>query len=626
VRYPAEFRLRIVRLFLEENYTQRMIADEFGVGKSTIGHWVRRYRNEGEEGLRDRPVPKRKPTAKKSLVREKIVETKLANPRFGIRRIRDTLRRFLLLKTSAETVRKTLHAEGLADPPQAKKPRRSDPKPRFFERSTPNQLWQTDIFTFRLAGKNAYLIGFIDDYSRYLVGLQLYRSQTAEHVLETYRTAVGEYGVPKEMLTDNGRQYTNWRGTTRFEKEMAKDRVKHFRSRPHHPMTLGKIERFWKTIWGEFLSRAQFDTFEEARERVALWCKYYNHRRPHQGIGSLCPADRFFEVQGELRTVIERGVEDNALELALRGKPNPPFYMVGRFDGQSVVMHAEKGKLKLSLDGQEVDGARELEYNMEGSADGPTQQQEDQAADSQATDNSTGTAVGHIAGSDTGDTTLPAPSPAAQPEVQRAPEGPGGADGLDRGAVGDERLPGAVDQLHAAEQMAGRCAAGYVERTGAEAPGGQRWREPQQPAAEASGEGCATAADAAGAEPAQRPSAASAQCGAGQTQRRGLKSAWECALQRRGDVDEHRSGGSRPAAGGSDHARAGRSADGHGSCRAAGGLAQDLPRMGEAGAGQHAGWADGPAAWTSHETETGSGADPAGEGEAGPARRDGVQG
>jgi transposase InsO family protein len=234
-----------VRLFLEENYTQRMIADEFGVGKSTIGHWVRRYRNEGEEGLRDRPVPKRKPTAKKSLVREKIVETKLANPRFGIRRIRDTLRRFLLLKTSAETVRKTLHAEGLADPPQAKKPRRSDPKPRFFERSTPNQLWQTDIFTFRLAGKNAYLIGFIDDYSRYLVGLQLYRSQTAEHVLETYRTAVGEYGVPKEMLTDNGRQYTNWRGTTRFEKEMAKDRVKHFRSRPHHPMTLGKIERFW---------------------------------------------------------------------------------------------------------------------------------------------------------------------------------------------------------------------------------------------------------------------------------------------------------------------------------------------------------------------------------------------
>ena len=71
----------------------------------------------------------------------------------------------------------------------------------------------------------------MDDYSRYINGLGFYRSQMAEHVIETYRCAVGEYEVPKEMLTDNGRQYTNWRGTTRFEKELAKDRVKHIKSR-----------------------------------------------------------------------------------------------------------------------------------------------------------------------------------------------------------------------------------------------------------------------------------------------------------------------------------------------------------------------------------------------------------
>ena len=93
--------------------------------------------------------------------------------------------------------------------------------------------------TFRLAGRNAYLIGFMDDYSRYVTALGLYRSQTAAHVLETYRRGIAEYGVPREMLTDNGRQYTNWRGKTRFEREMQKDRVRHIRSRPHHPMTLG---------------------------------------------------------------------------------------------------------------------------------------------------------------------------------------------------------------------------------------------------------------------------------------------------------------------------------------------------------------------------------------------------
>ena len=99
------------------------------------------------------------------------------------------------------------------------------------------------------------------------------------------------------MLTDNGRQYTSWRGTSRFEAELKKDRVAHFKSRPHHPMTLGKIERFWETIWQEFLSRAQFDSFDSARERIKLWIKYYNHKRPHQGIDGICPADRFFEIQ-----------------------------------------------------------------------------------------------------------------------------------------------------------------------------------------------------------------------------------------------------------------------------------------------------------------------------------------
>ncbi|HSB72645.1 MAG TPA: transposase family protein [Candidatus Methylomirabilis sp.] len=94
---------------------------------------------------------------------------------------------------------------------------------------------QTDIFTFRLGGKNAYLIGLLDDHSRYVVGLDVFRSQTAEHVLEVYRRAVAEYGVPKEMLTDQGRQFSSWRGTTRFEAELKKDRVHHLKSRPPPP-------------------------------------------------------------------------------------------------------------------------------------------------------------------------------------------------------------------------------------------------------------------------------------------------------------------------------------------------------------------------------------------------------
>src|SRR5512147_1937855 len=166
------------------------------------------------------------------------------------------------------------------------------------------------------------------------------------------------------MLTERGGQYTNWRGSSRFERELGKDRVRHIKSQAHHPMTLGKIERFWKTIYEEFLVRAQFVSFEEARERIRQWVQYYNHKRPHQGIGGLCPADRFFEIQVELKKTIEQGIADNVLEMALRGKPKEPFYMVGRMEGQSVVLRAEKGKLRLMVDDEEGGEKQEMVYDV----------------------------------------------------------------------------------------------------------------------------------------------------------------------------------------------------------------------------------------------------------------------
>jgi transposase InsO family protein len=362
-RYGYEFKLRCVKLQLEEGLPLSLLSKEVGASGDSIRSWVKAYRERGEAGLRNQgrslgsrqklPVP----------VREKIVEIKKREPFFGVKRISHLLKRVFFLSASPEAVRRTLKEESLIVPAKKKHPANIT-RPRFFERSTPNQMWQGDIFTFRLGGRYAYLVGMIDDYSRYLVGLELYRSQTADQVIEVYRRAVGEYGVPKEVLTDRGRQYTSWRGTTRFERELGKDRVKHIKSQAHHPMTLGKIERFWKTIYEEFLVRSQFGSFEEAQERVRHWVKYYNHKRPHQGIGGLFPADRYFEIQGEMRKVMEKGIAENVLEMALRGKPREPFYMVGRMEGQSVVLRAEKGKLRLMVDDEEEGKSKELVYEV----------------------------------------------------------------------------------------------------------------------------------------------------------------------------------------------------------------------------------------------------------------------
>jgi len=360
--YPYEFRLKMVRLYLEEGYSTTVLREHFGVSGHSVVRWVKAYRQQGTEGLVAKLRTGSKPKMTETVKRQ-IVGIKKKHPEHGSRRIADVLKRFFLVPASATSVHKTLCDAGLTKKAKSK-PVKNPAKPRFFERSRPNQLWQSDIMTFRLAGRNAYLIGFLDDYSRYITSLGLYRSQTAAHVLETYRRGIAEYGVPREMLTDNGRQYTNWRGKTRFEREMKKDRVKHIRSRPHHPMTLGKIERFWKSIQNEFLFRAQFDSFEQAVERTAYWVKYYNYKRPHQGIGGLCPADRFFEIQHDLKCTLAKGVEENALELALRGRPVDPFYMVGRMGGQSVVIRAEKGKVKMLIDGKDQQPEKELVYDV----------------------------------------------------------------------------------------------------------------------------------------------------------------------------------------------------------------------------------------------------------------------
>ena len=213
---------------------------------TTIHAWRKRYEKEGAEAFRKSPSSPSVRT-RCQVVEERIVARRKEHPERGVRRIRDDLRREEGLEVSAETVRKTVNEAGVGNEPQ--KPKRRPPQIRRFERSIPNALWQIDIFTFHLKRMYpVYLIGIIDDHSRYIVGHGLYRQQTAEAVLEVVKGAVGEWGAPREILSDNGRQFVAWRGKSRFQKVLKQQGIGHVRSAPQHPMTLGKIERFWQTI------------------------------------------------------------------------------------------------------------------------------------------------------------------------------------------------------------------------------------------------------------------------------------------------------------------------------------------------------------------------------------------
>jgi transposase InsO family protein len=545
--HPSEVRRKAVQLCLEEGFPVPQVAREMGVGRSTLTKWIRLYRDQGEAGLQPKPILRNPAQPKVApAVKAQVVELKRHHPELGVKKISQLLRRMLFLPVSRETVRRTLHEQQLLKKPR-RKPQQNPARPRFFERSTPNQMWQSDIFTFRLGGKNAYLIGFLDDYSRYLVGLDVFRSQTAEHVLEVYRRAVAEYGVPKEMLTDQGRQYSSWRGTTRFETELRKDRVHHIKSRPHHPMTLGKIERFWKTIWEEFLERAQFDSFESACERVRLWVKHYNHRRPHQSLEGLCPADRFFAIAKELRQVIERGIADNVLELALRGQPHSPFYMVGRMGEQSVVIRAEKGQVKMLVDGEEPRPHQEVVYDLKGGS--------------------------HVQRSESQEGTI---------AVQCSAASPGGAVDLERAPAARGSLPGTVDQLRCAVGLGEAGTGGDVQGAGfPDTPRAGTGVEPEtgtvagpaSPAAEgAHGETGETTRQAAGAESIANQIAPVCTAGGFRDERSETQGSTAIVS---------------PAAGAADHASPERSAECSRSSPAAEGLPQDLLQMGAACPGGH---------------------------------------
>ena len=332
---PVAMEVKLLALeALEAGLSPQEVGEVLSLSASTIHNWRAAYGEGGVSAL-SRKASSIAVRRQCSALEERIVAQRRAHPEHGVRRIRDDLRRQEGLEVSAEKVRTVVNEAGLgqAPPPPGRRPASL----RRFERVCPNALWQIDIFTFQLKRMyQVYLVGIIDDHSRYITGWGLFRQQSAEAVLEVTKGAIGQWGAPREILSDNGRQFVDWRGQTRFQKVLKQQGIGHVRSAPHHPMTLGKIERFWRTIWTEFLSEAVFASFADACQRLDHWIHYYNHQRPHQGIDGATPADRFYGMAEDVQEALKQGCQENALRLALGQPAQPPFYLLGQLGGTEV--------------------------------------------------------------------------------------------------------------------------------------------------------------------------------------------------------------------------------------------------------------------------------------------------
>jgi transposase InsO family protein len=312
-----------------------------GVSKHTLYAWKARFEAEGPGGLMDQPRGGPRGSRLSDVTKRAVLMMKEQHPEWGIERISALLARGPALAASPQAVMRVLIEAGYQteDRPTVPHP----DKVRFFERGAPNEMWQSDLFTFILKRQNqrVHLVAFMDDHSRFIVSYGLHASQSAALVLEVFRAGIASYGPPVEMLTDNGSQYVTWRGKSQFAHECEKRGIKQIVARPRHPQTLGKIERFWGTLWRECLETAVFTDLVEARLRIGHFIDHYNFQRTHQGIADAVPADRYFAAAPQVRAAMRERVEANALELAKNGVPKAPFYVTGNVAGQAFTVHAE---------------------------------------------------------------------------------------------------------------------------------------------------------------------------------------------------------------------------------------------------------------------------------------------
>lgn len=324
------------------------------VAKHTLYTWKKRFEANGPAGLVDQPRGgSRGADRLAEATRRGIVMMKEAHPEWGVQRISDSLLRGPGLSTSATTVLKVLHEAGYEATGERREAHGVEPKR--FERAAAQEMWQTDIFTFMLKRQNrrVHLVGFMDDHSRFIVSFGLHATASAALVIESLRAGIANYGPPKEVLTDNGTQYKTWRGKSAFARELELRGVAHIVASPRRPQTLGKIERFWGTLWDDCVGAAVFLDLEDARKRIGHFIDHYNFQRPHQGIGGLVPADRFFGAAPEVMKTLQSRVASNALELARQGMPKAPFYMTGQVAGQAFSVHAEGERVIMTRDGVE---------------------------------------------------------------------------------------------------------------------------------------------------------------------------------------------------------------------------------------------------------------------------------
>jgi transposase InsO family protein len=266
----------------------------FGISRKTGYKWLDRFEAGGEEGLKDlsrRPLSSPNRTSEE--VEQVILEARQAHPAWGGRKLKRWLEdRGAERLPAPSTITEILRRQGRIDPEESRKREAL----RRFECPGPNDMWQMDFKgRFDIGAQACHPLTVLDDHSRFSVVLRACEGMGRSLVKRHLETAFQAYGLPKVMLVDNGAPWSS--GTmgewTKLSVWLLRLGIDVIHSRVRHPQTLGKDERFHRTLSQECLVGHRYMTFSEAQFCFDSWRDVYNFERPHESLGMNPPASRY---------------------------------------------------------------------------------------------------------------------------------------------------------------------------------------------------------------------------------------------------------------------------------------------------------------------------------------------
>ena len=274
------------------------VAAAFGVTRQSIYRWMQRYEEGGLPALAERSHrPRTCPHQLSPPLEAMVLEMRRVHPSWGPLRMVDQLRRRGVCKLPSHmAVYRALVRHGLIE---AKESRKRLATYKRWERGRPMELWQMDVVGGVLLedGTECKILTGVDDHSRFCVCAGIMVRATGRPVCGFFVQALERHGVPEEILTDNGKVFTNRFALkpteVLFDKICRENGITHRLTAPRSPTTTGKIERFHRTLRTEFLRGRVFSTLEIAQKELDAWVVDYNEERPHRSLKMATPAERF---------------------------------------------------------------------------------------------------------------------------------------------------------------------------------------------------------------------------------------------------------------------------------------------------------------------------------------------